>query len=836
MPLQQQIETIITKRRMNQGEFVSYYEKTSAIYDFVNGVKSFKSNPGWLTMINENEKLRLEWETLIADVNELELLLKDLSYGDTGCLIECLKRVKREYLNIGCIGPWRQGKSTVISKLTNLSDYIIPRSKYLTCTGTTINVFNGNQVVWENNQYVEKDGNKAVLYFHSFNSICKTINEYLVQLGFSPMPYALTIESFVQNCSKCYKENSYKAGNDTELKKMLDKYLVHASEYAPLLKQKDGLSEEILNLSSIESQQKLRPYVSYYEKTDAEYELEGITTPVQKFIVLAVKKVDIFTHFLVNGENGPEEVGRIQFVDTPGIGESKLEVAETLANALRSDLDIAICLRKVSNQSGIIPTDSSDFHKVLKQNTFGRNPENWVFYLYNKEGDVAHDILMTTFSEVNGDLMNTPVQGRNVNQIIPGIKLKYTPQEPKGNHIDFIDVQREEEKLQKYFLSILTEMATTISVSDNAFYNETRDLYNKVSNLYQNIIGGSMKTISQCLPTFDDREKILKTIKAVNNMWMANVKCPETLSENINAALVDFYKEPYGVVLAEVLGLSPEKIKKMSDEIKKVENSAELKIGERIAKRKQIAYDAIFPLIQNKITSFTVDVLAVHSVFGEVSEKLSNRMSERAVRIIEATDAIKKLDDLKENFWLGFMNEGLLGFGKTDVNSWINYFLSLLEEGGADFAALHNAIVNFKNCQFDIRGDISKFVKATIEEVRKKFVILQGKGNDLKDIQESVYNGLISCEAETKAAVQSQCREAVNGQLLFALKNFNDEVIHFGMTIIPARKHILDYECEFEQLVKFYNKYSSEIFLADEQASQKLAVQEWNVLKLKHVN
>ena len=836
MPIQQQIETIITNRRMNQGEFVSYYEKAKAIHDFVNGVKSFKSNIGWLTMINENEKLKLEWDTLIADVDELDYLLKDLCSNDSGCLIECLKRVKREYLNIGCIGPWRQGKSTVISKLTNLNDYVIPRSKFLTCTGTTINVFNGNQVVWEDNQYVEKDGNKAVIYFHSFNSICKTINDYLAQLGFSSMPYAATIESFVHNCSKCYQENCHKPGVDPELKKMLDKYLSHASEYAPSLKQIDGLSEEILNLSSVESQKKLRPYVSYYEKTDAEYEAEGITTPTQTFTVLAVTKVDVFTHFLVNGENGPEEVGKIQFVDTPGIGESKLEVAETLANVLRSDLDIAICLRKVSNQRGIIPTDSFDFHKVLKQNTFGRKPENWVFYLYNKEGNVAQDILMTTFSEVNGDLMNIPVQGKNANQTIPGIKLKYMPQDPLGNHIDFIDAQGEEEKLHKFFLSILTEMATTISVADNAFYNETRELYNKVSKLYYKIIGGSMKTISQCLPTFDDRERILKTIKAVNEMWMVNVKCPETLNENINRALVDFYKEPYGVVLAEVLGLSPESVKKMSDDIKRIENSPELKMGERISKRKQIAQDTILPLIQNKITSYVIDVLAVHNIFDNISENLSKRMSEKAISLVESTNAIQQLDDVKSAFWKGLMENGLLSFGKVNENEWLDYFLKLLEEGGADFASLHTAITNFKNYHFDLKGSISQFVKATIENVRARFVVLQGQGHNLEAIQQSVYDCLISCESETKAAIQSQCKEAVNGQLLFALTNFNDQVKNFGMTIIPARKHILDYECEFEQLVKFYNKYSAEIFTADELASQKLAVQEWNVLKLKHVN
>ena len=71
---------------------------------------------------------------------------------------------------------------------------------FLTCTGTTINVFNGNQVVWADNNFVEKDGDKAVIYFHSFNSICKTINDYLCQLGFSSMPYATTIDSFIHNC------------------------------------------------------------------------------------------------------------------------------------------------------------------------------------------------------------------------------------------------------------------------------------------------------------------------------------------------------------------------------------------------------------------------------------------------------------------------------------------------------------------------------------------------------------------------------------------------------------------------------------------------------------
>lgn len=197
MSIQSQIDQIITNRRNNQGEFERYYEKVLSMQDFVRNIISFKENSGWRTIVEDNDKLKIEWESLSNYVDELNGLLKLLVNGNAGCLIECLQRVKRPYLNIGCVGPWRQGKSTVISQLTNLSDYVIPRSKFLTCTGTTINVFNGNQVIWDGTQYVEKDGNKAVIYFHSLNSVCKTINDYLTELGLSMMPYASTIESFV---------------------------------------------------------------------------------------------------------------------------------------------------------------------------------------------------------------------------------------------------------------------------------------------------------------------------------------------------------------------------------------------------------------------------------------------------------------------------------------------------------------------------------------------------------------------------------------------------------------------------------------------------------------
>ena len=127
MTIRQQIESIIANRQKYQPEFVRYFEEVSKMRDFVNGVNGFKANPGWLTMVNCNDKLKKEWDSLVSEAEKLQAQLQVLCDGDNGSLTECLKRVKRDYLNIGCVGPWRQGNSTVISKLTNLSDYGIPR-------------------------------------------------------------------------------------------------------------------------------------------------------------------------------------------------------------------------------------------------------------------------------------------------------------------------------------------------------------------------------------------------------------------------------------------------------------------------------------------------------------------------------------------------------------------------------------------------------------------------------------------------------------------------------------------------------------------------------------
>lgn len=831
MAIQEQINGIIHNRQQYKDEFEKKYERVKVMLEFVNSIETFKQNPGWSLLTASNEKLQHEWNATLADINKLRSLVLKLCDGDLGCLMECLKRVKREYLNIGCIGPWRQGKSTVISKLTQLNDYVIPRSQYKTCTGTTINVFNGRQTIWQDGDYVEKDGNKAIVYYHSYTSICKLINEYLSILEFQPMSYASTQETFVRECSKCYQIVCDKPGSDTELKKMLDTYLLNASKYAHLLKVQEDAFDEITNLSTLESQRRLRPLVSYYPMTDAEYAEQGITVPEQTFDVLAVKRVDVFTDFRIAGE----EVGKIQFIDTPGIGESKIGVTEALDRALRSDIDIAICLRKVSDQKGIITTDSKVFHEILKRSTNGRKPENWVFYLYNKEGVVPEDILMSTFSDINDNLAKTIVKGYN-NETIKGISLKYDNNPNNGhNHIDFIDCENDVPHLEQFFLNILSEMASTIAESDETFYEEARKLFKAADSLYESILKTRIRNVSKCLPTFDDREKILAVITNVNDSWNHNVKCPDSLNESIKKALEKFYKEPYGVILAEVVDVPQSEIEKMSSDIKKVEQDPELKVKERIEKRKQIAKATIYKYIEKEITDTLVRVDELGQTYTRWFTKLKSSMAERALSYVRTTDAVQQMEDVKNIVWRCLMNEGRLTFISNDEKSWVKEFIGILDEGGNDFSALRDSISDFYEYKFDLEGAISKIIDTSIGDAAARFTIVQGSGGNLDSMREAVYETLIMAESETKAAIQSECANVVKSQLSIQLGNFNKAVIDFLKRIIPGSKSVLEYDFVLEQLIKFYNKYSTDIFSNDEQANQKLAVQEWNVLKLKYV-
>ena len=135
-------------------------------------------------------------------------------------------------------------------------------------------------------------------------------------------------------------------------------------------------------------------------------------------------------------------------------------------------------------------------------------------------------------------------------------------------------------------------------------------------------------------------------------------------------------------------------------------------------------------------------------------------------------------------------------------------------------------------CVYLSPAQIKSIVKGKIDKIAIDTQVLQG---NIDNIHESIFKTLYDAESKTKGSIQSECGSVVEGQLAIELNKFNNEVITFQTTIIPASEHLLTYKEEFEQLIKFYNKYSNEIFCNDDEAQLKLAVKEWNVLQLKYM-
>lgn len=841
MAIKQTINEIILTRQSVKDEFLGYADKVKEMESFVRAIRKIASSTGWQQMLSHNEKLKSEWEKFSKNVDELAHYLKELKKDDlSGVLVECLKRVQREYLNIGGVGPWRQGKSTVISELSNLDDYVIPRSKFEACTGTTINVFNGEEEVWNGKIYEKKGGNKAVIFFYSFKEICSLINEYLTSLGFKTIPMTQNAEILRSKCAE-YKsryENQAVPNGKTEIKKMLLAYLGHVDEYVTYLRSEEGESRTIENLSQLESRKELRPFVSYYEHPDTYYEENQIDIPPRIHRVLAVKNVNIYTDFQLCGE----DVGKIQFLDTPGIGESKIGVNQALAYALRQELDIAICLKKV--RKGVDNTDSYEFHKLLRTNVHGRNPENWIFYLFNIcEDNVTTALANATITPILHDLSSVSLENG-----AQGISLRNnSPEDPSHpNHVATMNILCENGKLQEFFYNILKEMSNTILATDESFYSEARNLITKCQAIYSSKIISNLLEVTRSLPTFDDRENIQNIISEVESEWnhvLDNGKNDFSLDKSIQEALKLFYDEPLGCQFAKSFltgheaehTITDEQIKTLRDSIERL-NKTEATKSERRSKRDQLIQNLLLPAVSDRITEIMFMANKCQPQLTHWTEDLEKNVLSDAMALIDDRAVMKKMADIKSVFWSAFKKKGHLEFISNDDSTWLNEFLLLLKEGGSDFKDLHDCLYEFNNQRIDLREQIYNIINNTTSKIIKEYTDY-GQSPDftkLEGVRLAYYTCLINKENKIKFLLKTDFENTVGKQVQKAEQTFITSIVNFITQIIPSHRPVTEYAKIYEQLIKFYHKYSAYIFTNDLEKEQKIAAQEWNVFVQKY--
>ena len=102
-------------------------------------------------------------------------------------------------------------------------------------------------------------------------------------------------------------------------------------------------------------------------------------------------------------------------------------------------------------------TDSYEFHKLLRTNVHGRNPENWIFYLFNIcEDNVTTALANATITPILHDLSSVTLENG-----AQGISLRNnSPEDPSHpNHVATMNILCENGKLQEFFYNILKEMS-----------------------------------------------------------------------------------------------------------------------------------------------------------------------------------------------------------------------------------------------------------------------------------------------------------------------------------------------------------------------------------------
>jgi hypothetical protein len=336
--IKKEIDDILRKRRHFSSVVESQAERTFKLKTIFNDLLEH------LSVISE--------EIPDSDVSSIKISLEKTrqSILDEEKEFEKLyKRFNRQTINIGVIGQARQGKSTLLRRLSGLTERVIPSRAGSFCTSAQSIIY-----------HHEHSRTYAKVHFYSESSfIDQVLADYFNKLNYA-MPSSIAL--FQKQSIPEFKPTDYLDPSTSEASWMrLKEYHNYVNSYSPFLK-KEPLIMEV-------EEGDIEKFVSYQDNSDYRH--------------LAVQKVEIFHKF-------PDEktaVNSIGWIDMPGLGDTRLGDEERMITALGEDTDFILLVRRPLVNDGLKNTDtflSDAAHKALRD----RLPlRQWSFMVLNFDGD-----------------------------------------------------------------------------------------------------------------------------------------------------------------------------------------------------------------------------------------------------------------------------------------------------------------------------------------------------------------------------------------------------------------------------------------------------------------
>lgn len=287
-------------------------------------------------------------------------------------------RFEREAVRIAFIGYERQGKSTFLQSMTGLPNEVIPAYDGTSCTGA-VSVIHNEQT---NTPF------RAEIVFY-------TLQEFLDNVK-AKLKLLIPDKSFVLNSIddlSLLDLSDYKGSDRTEIEKLIKKGIIeHRCQYGGYLgigtktfTDKDEVMKFVAQYREYEKRSDIPANAIQDDIEERVTEMNPDGTPKTKiwrhkyYWYLAVKSVNIYCQF------PNAECGRIEFVDTVGLGPSVNAdgVEKEMFRVLCDDCDGAIDVYCPAPTGGSLDDKQERIFKKLKTHLAHRNPQMWMSYAIN---------------------------------------------------------------------------------------------------------------------------------------------------------------------------------------------------------------------------------------------------------------------------------------------------------------------------------------------------------------------------------------------------------------------------------------------------------------------
>lgn len=741
--IEQLINKAVKARETKRHDYDNLLCDIQAWHKYANYINdTFVNNELWKSLISQsNQNTQTKWREILDLLRDkdkgdgqiekgLFSLLEDLGDGDKklGLFTTAYHRINRPYVNIGVVGAFRQGKSTLLSQLIQPSSSNIT-SNTLFPTNNGANPCTGAPVNYINKDYRGNQNPTAVVVYHSVKSFSANINKYLEECGLSWDPIIindnLTLDDLIRYC-KNNTDNALKILNaqSNTLQGTLKNIILNYQKYIGLINKE----EEAIDISTSAGME------SFYDKITFNFGGRA-----NNYAVYAVEEVNVYVRFKVDGK----EVGEIQFLDTPGVGENRVGIDETLKNKLQNDIDTVIAIEAA--HTGEVNFDAlNGFHTSLKEN-YGEQQSNFIYYIINDQTNSDERLVSDAYKRAFKEGIETlpkPIRLNKNHKLVVDCKNNkvYNYQETPNGEVIRLALESED-NCQRVLYSIIENLAHNINEIDDVFNGKAKALYDSVKTKI-NDLKLLVKFIQ--LGQRSNYSEITMTMRKLNGELVDLALNPITEDIKFDVKKYADENECGSSVLNAILSYFDEaKINKpgasftdvqKKEVIKKVSSNREL--AEKTKAFKESSYG-----IMNKKGPCTSEEYGDWHEF-EIYSKIKKKLYEEIVRCvkerIKVEPVLNSLKKVQTTVYEVFRKPCYLGFVCDSSKSNEEWYKTLMEM--LDDVDLQKVFKDF--FEYDAKGKMFSFIEDNIitSTIRPFMHRDDFNGSNFKTITEANYS------------------------------------------------------------------------------------------------